>query len=152
MTPAVQFGRFITGAVLGAGVGIFYGFLRPVRRKLPWFADLIFAAAAIWVYLFYGFAVCRGDLRVAYWAAGIAGALLWDNLPGRWLQPVFDGFWRFIGIFLRPLGKFFQKIGGFTKKILATAKKWGTIKWRKSLHKPPQHKGEHHERENMDFL
>ena len=152
MTPAAQFGQFVTGLALGCGVGIFYGFLRPIQRKMPHLTDLFFSLVVIWVYLFYGFGVCKGDLRLVYLAAGVAGAVLWDSLPGRWLQPVFDGFWRRIGSFLRPFAKMFRKILCFSKKILATAKKWGTIKWRKSLHKPPQHKGEHHEKENMDFL
>lgn len=46
MTPAIQGGYFITGLALGAGVGIFYGFLRPVQRKFPLLSDLLFAAVA----------------------------------------------------------------------------------------------------------
>lgn len=152
MTPAAQLGQFVTGLVLGCGVGIFYGFLRPVQRKFPHLTDLFFGIAVIWVYLFYGFGICKGDLRLVYLAAGVAGALAWDRLPGRWLQPVFDGFWRLIAGFLRPFVKFFTKICRFAKKILATVKKWGTIKLRKHLPETPPTEGVQHESKKVDFL
>jgi hypothetical protein len=151
MTPAAQAGQFITGVLLGCGVGIFYGFLRPVQRKLPHLTDLFFSIVVIWVYLFHSFAICKGDLRLVYLAAGVVGALGWDKLFGRWLQPVFDGFWHMIGFFLRPFWKIFKKIGDFAKKILATAKKWGKIKWRKNL-PPTWKKGAEYEQTEMDLF
>ena len=64
-TPAAAWERFVTGLVFGCVLGIFYGFLRPLQRGKAVIPDLIFVGFAGWIYLIFGFAVCRGDLRMA---------------------------------------------------------------------------------------
>ena len=109
MTPEIAFGRLVAGVLLGAAIGLFYGFLRPLRRGLAIGPDLIFALVAGWVLLYYGFAICRGDLRLGYLAAAGAGAIGWDRSFGRWLRPVFRGFWGFVAALSRPVKIFFKK-------------------------------------------
>ena len=131
-TPEVAFRRFVIGLVFGCALGIVYGFLRPVRRGKAIGSDLVFAVVTGWVYLYYGFAVCRGDLRMGYLAAPILGAILWDRTVGRWLRPIFDGFWKIIAKILRPVREFKKKSRVFVKFLFATGKKWVTIKCKKS--------------------
>jgi hypothetical protein len=117
----------------GCGLGLFYGFLRPLRRRYSWPADLLFVAAAgaVWVYL--GFGLCGGDLRIGCLAGLFLGIFLFDRWPGRLLRPVFSGFWEGIGGFFsfvgRPVIKLLKKIVKFTKNLFATVKKWSTIRW-----------------------
>ena len=111
MAPDVAFTRFVTGLVLGCALGVIYGFLRPARRKKAFWADLIFGIFAIWVYLHYGFGVCRGDLRMGYFVAPIVGAIAWDRTVGRWLEPIFGELWQFLA-----------EIGGLFRKISAKGK------------------------------
>ena len=94
--PSVAFGRFVMGLLLGAIIGLFYGFLRPVQKGRAILADLVFIIFAGWILLYYGFAVCRGDLRMGYLFAAGVGAIGWDLTLGKWLRPVFDRFWAII--------------------------------------------------------
>ena len=141
ISPDIAFRRFLTGLVLGCVLGIFYGFLRPVRRGKAVLSDLIFVLLAGWIYLYYGFAVCRGDLRMGYLAAPILGALAFDQGFGRWLRPVFDGFWRFFNAIFRPFQLLFKKIEKIIKFLFASWKKWGTIKRIEHQKKPPPSEG-----------
>lgn len=145
-TPEIAFARFVTGLLLGCVLGIYYGFLRPIRRRRTFFPDLLFVMAAGWIYLHYGFAVCRGDLRMGYLAAPILGALAWDLTVGRYLMPIYAGFWRFLGGLLRPFQLFLKKICIFIKFLFATGKKWGTIKWKSRQQKKPHPEGVPHDR------
>ena len=120
--PSVAFGRFVIGILLGCVIGLFYGFLRPVQKGRAIFPDLIFTAFAGWVLIYYGFAVCRGDLRMGYLFATGAGAVGWDMSFGRWLRPVFCGFWGFMGRYLPPVKKFFKKVRNFIKFFFTTPK------------------------------
>ena len=92
-TPSVAFGRFVIGILLSCVIGLFYGFLRPVQKGRAILADAVFAVFAGWVLVHYGFGVCRGDLRLGYLFAAGAGAVGWDLTLGKWLRPVFWGFW-----------------------------------------------------------
>jgi hypothetical protein len=127
-TPEIAFQRFLTGLALGCLLGVVYGFLRPVRRGKAILPDLVFAFFTGWGYLYYGFAVCRGDLRMAYFAAPILGAIVWDRSIGRWLRPIYDGFWKCIGKILGPFRKIMKKTWIFVKFLFASGKKWVTIK------------------------
>jgi hypothetical protein len=129
-TPEVAFWRFLTGLVLGCVLGIIYGLLRPVRRGKAIFPDLVFAFFTGWIYLYYGFALCRGDLRMGYLAAPILGAIAWDRSVGQWLRPIFDGFWRIIVKIFRPVGKILKKSRIFVKFLFASGRKWVTMKKR----------------------
>ena len=140
-TPNTAALRFLTGLVLGCVLGLVYGFLRPVRRGRAVLPDLLFAVIAVWVYLYYGFAVCRGDLRMGYFAAPIVGAIGWDSVFGRWLLPVYGGFWKIIDKVCRPMLRICKKFWFFLKFLFARGKKWGTIRCRKQKHRKPPSKG-----------
>lgn len=139
--PTTAFRRFLIGLMLGCVLGLFYGFLRPIRRGKAVFADIIFVLFAGWVYLFYGFAVCRGDLRLGYILPPVLSAILWNWSFGRWLQPVFDGFWRFLSRIFKPFQRFFKKSGIFIKFLFASGKKWSKIKSKERKQKKPPLKG-----------
>ena len=87
---------FLWACLLGAGLGILYGFLRPLRPKATWLADGFFVAAVLIVWLYLSFGICRGDIRLSYTAGLFLGAAVWEMTAGKWLRPVFRGFWRMI--------------------------------------------------------
>ena len=124
--------RFACALLLGAAVGLYYGFLRPLRRAHVHLADLLFFPGLFAAWLYLSFAVCRGDLRLAYTLGLLIGAVLWECTLGRLLRPVFFGFWRLlktlVGLILWPFRKIFQKIGQFAKFLFAIGKKRSTIK------------------------
>ena len=78
---------------VGLALGIWYGFLRPLRRKHPHLSDGLFILGAFYGWLVSGFAICKGDLRLAYTAAMFLGIWLMDRTAGRLLRPVFDLVW-----------------------------------------------------------
>jgi hypothetical protein len=135
--PALAAGRLAAACLMGLGLGLWYGFLRPLRPKFTLLSDLLFLLALFpsWVYL--GFGICEGDLRLGYIAGLALGGFLWEFTAGRVLRPVFAGFWRAIfqilWWFCRPFQKFFKKTHFFAKKLFAYAKKSVTIEGR-NLH------------------
>ena len=117
MTPAVSAWRFGCSLLLGSCLGLFYGFLRPLARKHQTLADLLFSLGVLWVWIYICFGICLGDIRTVYLLAMGTGIFLWDQSFGRWLRPVFSGFWRFIravtGILLIPWKKNFGNCKNF---------------------------------------
>jgi hypothetical protein len=132
-------------------LGLFYGFLRPIRRGKAILPDLIFVAAAGWIYVYYGFAICRGDLRMGYMAAPLLGAILWDRLFGRWLLPIYGGIWQLFAGICRPFLRICKKIWDFIKFLFASVKKWGTMKRKERRGKKPPHKGVSYERKEKSL-
>ena len=124
--PAISAQQLLTALLLGLGLGLCYGFLRPLYRIGNWLRDLLFLPCILsfWVYL--GFGICGGDLRLGYFTALAAGALLWECTIGRLLRPLFFGFWG--GIFhiftflSHCLKKFFKKWLVLQKKYLHLGK------------------------------
>ena len=135
MTPEVAFGRFLMGVLCGGVIGLIYCFLRPLQRGRAVFADLLFVLGAGWALLYYGFAICRGDLRFGYLAAVAVGIFLFNRLCGWWLRPIFRIFWYSVGLFLLPVRKIFKKTRDFIKFLFASAKKWVTIKRKRNAQK-----------------
>lgn len=129
--PAVAAGRFGAACLLGLALGLWYGFLRPLRPRWTALSDLLFLLGVfpVWVYL--GFGICGGDLRPGYWAGLFLGGLAWELTVGKLLRPVFRLFWKGLGyIFGWPfpiLKKIFTKIGKKVKNVFASEKKSGTI-------------------------
>lgn len=120
--PAIAAQRFLAALAMGLGLGLCYGFLRPLKRVGNWLRDLLFLVCLMYAWVYLGFGVCGGDLRLGYFFGLPLGALLCDQTLGRLLRPVFFGFWN--GIFhvlsaiYRFLKKFFEKITFFAKKYL----------------------------------
>lgn len=127
--PELAAGRFSAACLLGLGLGAWYGFLRPLRPKWTVLADGLFLLGLYWAWLYLGFALCGGDLRLGYTLGLGVGAVCWDHTAGRLLRPVFSGFWKAAAktgrFFLFP-GKYFLKK---VKILFALAEKWVTIKW-----------------------
>ena len=141
MTPAAQLGL---GFCLGCGLGLVYGFLRPLRRHRHWPADLLFVVAALLCWVYFSFGICHGSIRVLPTAAIAAGMIAWDATAGKLLRPVFHRFWCGIFALLRffalPFKKIFQKCKVFVKKVFASLKKRGTMD--KNKHKPNRQRKE----------
>ncbi len=93
ITPAEAAGRFVPALVLGCMLGMVYGFLRPVRRGRGVVTDLVFLLFLLGAWMQLGFRFCRGDLRPAYTLTLLLSVYLWDRTVGRWLEPLFCGFW-----------------------------------------------------------
>ena len=132
--PALDARRFGIACLMGAALGIYYGFLRPLRPKHTALSDLLFIPAAGYSWLYLGFAVCRGDIRLSYCMGLLVGATAWEMTVGRWLRPVLYGFWGALSkIFhkiFRIFEKFFKKIKKFAIFLFSKQKKWFTIIWR----------------------
>ena len=96
ISPAVAAQRFAISLLLGAILGLYYGFLRPLRPRHTALSDLLFLPAAAYTLLYIAFAVCRGDLRPEHTAGLILGAFGWELTVGRCLRPVFSGFWKLL--------------------------------------------------------
>ena len=79
MTPRIAAHRLLLGLALGAALGLWYGFLRPLRRRHSVTGDGLFLLGAAWCWLYLGFALCGGDLRLGYFLALGMGALGWAN-------------------------------------------------------------------------
>lgn len=130
-TPILAAQRFGIACLLGVILGLYYGFLRPLRPKYTALSDSLFVLGAGWVWLYLSFAVCRGDLRLGYTAGLFAGGFGWEMTLGRALRPAFSFFWRGVGIALRfilfPFQIFLKKIVKIIKFLLAFGKKAGTI-------------------------
>ena len=128
MTPALAAYRLLCTVLLGSVLGLAYGSLRPLGHRRRVLADLLFSLAAVWVWIWVCFGLCRGDVRTVYVFALLAGLLLWEATAGRWLRPVFSALWsvfcRIWGLVLLPWKKFLD----FSKILFASAEKWVTIK------------------------
>ena len=79
---------------LGLVLGALYGFLRPLRRRIFWPADLIIVAASFWAWVYLSFGVCRGDIRMGATAALGLGALTWEMTVGKLLRKPISMLWK----------------------------------------------------------
>ena len=59
--PGIAAERFGTACLIGAGLGLVYGFLRPLRPKFTALSDLVFLLALLWGWLYLAFGICRGN-------------------------------------------------------------------------------------------
>ena len=112
MTPATAAYRLTLSVLLGAALGLGYGFLRPLRRRRCWMADTLFLLAVFWTWVYYGFGICGGDLRLGYLVGMALGGAVWEGAFGPALTPVFAGFWKGIrrlsGLMILPAKKILQ--------------------------------------------
>jgi hypothetical protein len=127
-TPGVGFRFFWIACVMGAGLGIFYDFLRPLRPKHTHTADLLFVAGAAYSWLWLSFGFCDGDIRIGYWSGLILGGIAWVHTLGRWVRPVFAVFWKFLLAPIVFLKNIFKKTGKKAKIFFASGKKSSTIR------------------------
>ena len=87
---------FLLAIPLGAALGLWYDFLRPLGGNRPWGTDILFIAGAVYAWLYHSFALCRGDIRM--WSLGAMGLgfALWEIAAGRAARFAFGYFWNFI--------------------------------------------------------
>ena len=127
--PSLSFQRFSYGLLVGAVLGIWYGFLRPLRRNHGVFGDVLFLLAAAYGWIFLQFDLCQTDIRMAYSAAMLIGIFAWECTAGWLLRPVFLKLWTILEklweIILLP----YKKTLKMTKILFASVKKWVTIRW-----------------------
>lgn len=131
--PAEVAGRFAAVCLLGLGLGAVYGFLRPPRQRHVHLTDGIFLVFFTWAWLWAGFGICQGDLRLGYTMGLFLGIFAWELTAGRLLRPAIDllwrGIWKILGFPGKVFAKIFQKTRNFVKKRFASDKKSGTIEW-----------------------
>ena len=129
--PALDGWRFLWACGIGLVLGLYYGFLRPLRPKHTLISDVLFVPALFFGWLYLGFAICRGDLRIGYCFGLLLGGFAWELTFGKLLRPVFRGFWRIISriyrLFLNIFQKIFKKIHKISKNVFAIWKKSFTI-------------------------
>ena len=127
--PAESARQFLWALALGLPLGVWYSFLRPLGRRGSALRDTLFLLGAFWAWLWHGFAVCDGDLRLGTAMGLPLGTVLWELGPGKPLRPIFFRFWHILGriwgFLLFPLRKIFQ----IAKKYVASGRKWVKIKW-----------------------
>lgn len=133
--PALAAGRFLRCLAVGLALGFCYGFLHPPRRRMTALADGIFVVmvAAGWIYC--GFGICQGDLRLGAAAGLLLGILAWEMTVGRLLRPIIGEIWKIPGILFRPFAKILDFFRKNAKKHFASGKKWVTINWCKHHHR-----------------
>ena len=92
MTPAVVWARllgcFLCGVLLGPAVD----FLRPLGKKLPILTRMLICAELVLCWLFALFGICRGELRLGWYLAMMAGFALWERLFGTVVTVFFGSF------------------------------------------------------------
>ena len=124
--PALVAQRLLTAAILGAFTGLIFSFLKPLAEMHPVVSDLLFLPALYLAWIYLGFSVCQGDLRLGYTLGLLAGWGLWEITLGRVISPVFGTFWKVFGkifhFLLFPVKKFLKKrnIGLKIKRCCAT--------------------------------
>ena len=92
ISPGLSALRFAAALGIGALLGVYYGFLRPLRPRHTLLSDLLFLPAAFWGWLYLSFGICKGDIRLGYSLGLALGGVLLDVTLGRLLRPVFSGF------------------------------------------------------------
>lgn len=113
-------GCFLAGILLGPAADLF----RPLHRRLPVLTQLIIGTEFFLCWLYLGFGLCRGDLRMGYFGSAALGFLLWERCFGRCMGAFFGKLWHAAAIPLKFCLKIFQKISNF---LFARWKKWSTI-------------------------
>ena len=125
--PEAAAGFFLLAFGLGCGLGLLYGFLRPLRPKWTNLSDFLFLLGAFWAWLYHSFGICGGDIRPAY-ALGLGlGCVAFDCSVGRIIMPAFSGFWHLAARMLHFLWYPVEKISKIVKNMFASLKKWVTI-------------------------
>ena len=109
-TPAAAAGRFMLACLLGIVLGVVYAFLRPPRNKHPHLADSLFLLCLFPTWIYLGFGVCGGDLRLSYTIGLLLGIWVGAVTLGRVMQPVFGFLWKIFTLPWRTVKNFFKKM------------------------------------------
>lgn len=119
MIPGTIGGRVVQCILLGGAIGLGADVVYPLQKKAAMLAQMLWSTWILWVWLVICFGVCRGDIRLGYWAAAALGAALWRGTASRLIRPVFLRIGRkirtIIGLPVK-LSKFILKKINFFKK------------------------------------
>ena len=119
MTAPATAGRCLLIAILlGFLPGLLHSFLQPVRVRHRHIADLCSVAALFYCWIYLGFGICGGDLRMGYLLGMLGGWALCICTVGKLLQCLFYGYFRFLERIFSYLRQIIRKIFVFFKKIL----------------------------------
>jgi hypothetical protein len=80
-------------------------------------ADLCTVCALFYCWIYLGFGICGGDLRMGYLCGMLLGFGVCIYTVGKWLQGLFRRFWWLLGRIFRLIYGVLQKILGIFKKI-----------------------------------
>ena len=108
---------------LGAGLGLLYDLLRPLRRRTGdalW--DLLFCAATASACFCFAMGSENGRLGSGELAASLAGFCLYVHALSPSVAPFLEGAVRRMGRFRRLLGARLKKIQNFAKKLFQISK------------------------------
>lgn len=144
MSPHQAIRFFGQALVLGAGLGILYGFLRPLGRHHQTLADGLFCLGCWTAWVYGAFGLWDGDLGLWLLLGFSLGGFGWELGPGRFLSPVFDGFWGIIWKLLGIPRGLTKKFWHFSKFLLF---KWRKMGYNRGKKNPscPKPGGTHHE-------
>ena len=100
---------FLEGVLLGAAADVF----RPLHRRFPRLSEGLISLLLVAAWLHSSFAICRGQLRMGFYLALLAGAGLWELLFGAAVGSFWGDFWHCAVTPFRIIRKFFHKIENF---------------------------------------
>jgi len=125
--PAVALRCLLIAFLLGFPPGLLHSFLRPLRLRHRHLCDLCSVAALCYCWIYLGFGICGGDLRMGYLLGLLSGWALCICTVGKWLQGLFSRFFHFLGRlfggFRGIIGKFFAFFKKIVKVLFAFHKK-----------------------------
>jgi hypothetical protein len=130
----VSAGQFAAALLMGMGLGVVYELLRPLRPKHTACSDGLFVAAVWYAWIYLGFGICGGDIRMVQVAGLLLGALAFRLTLGKLLQRVIFAISASVRQLFGPVRRFLKKIWNFQKKIFASGKKSVKIKWSNRRH------------------
>ena len=84
MTPAQGTVWFGIALLFGVGLGFFYDVFRPLGHL----GDFFFVSLTFYCFLYLGFGVCRGDIRLGVMSGMFWGAVAWKATLGRFFAPI----------------------------------------------------------------
>ena len=99
-------GCFLAGVLLGPAADLF----RSLHRRLPVLTQLVIGTEFFLCWLWLGFGLCRGDLRIGYLLGTAAGFCFWEWYFGTCTGAFFGKLWHAAAIPLKFCLKFFHKI------------------------------------------
>ena len=112
-------GRVVKCILLGGTIALGADIMYSLQKKSVMLAQVLWSIWIFWVWLVICFGVCRGDIRMGYWAAAALGAVLWRGTVSRLFRPVILAFgrkiWTIIGMPVKLSKIILKKINFFKK-------------------------------------
>ena len=97
---------FLAGVLLGPAADLF----RPLHRRFPVLTQLMIGTEFFLCWLWLGFGLCRGDLRIGYLLGTAAGFFVWEWSFSTCTEAFFGKLWHAAAIPMKFCLKIFHKI------------------------------------------